>query len=183
MSDILTIALALAHAADPDHDHTRMATAIASVVAVERPLYAGDDSRERTLALVTAVAWREGSLRERVEGDCDQRTKDGVCIAKPHSYCTAQIHDTSGGTPALNDDPELCIRTEIAMLRTSIAIFREAPVAFYAAGPKGYKGERARRISNDRVALAGRLLVAARAAIAEDEARERAAAAAETSGS
>lgn len=68
-----------------------------------------------------------------------------------------QIHSSIGGTPALLDDPEECIRTGLRILRQSITLDREHPIAFYARGPK-FRSLEAQRLSNDRVAIARRLL-------------------------
>ncbi len=167
--DLPTFVLAAATYLDPEHDHTEIAAAIATVVAEEPALFRDDEARTRTASLVIAVAWREGSLRRRVHGDCDVKTKDGVCIARPHSYCTAQINDSVGGSEAHNDDPLLCIRTAVTMLRQSMRGCSLHPIALYASGPTGCTNERAQRISRDRIALAHRIHKAARVADAKVE--------------
>ncbi len=68
-----------------------------------------------------------------------------------------QIHRTSGGTPELLEDPKLCLEKALVILRQSIHIDKQHPVAFYARGPR-YASPEAQRISNDRVAVAKRLL-------------------------
>lgn len=170
MSDLLTFALAVVHAVDPEHDHRVMTDAIVHVVEDERPLFADDASREKTTALVVAVAWREGSLREKVSGDCVDKTKEGACIAHPRSFCTMQVHSSSGGNESLNEDPEKCIRTGFALLRQSLKACAEHPLAFYASGPTACTNVRAQRISRDRIALAQRLRTQALAAIKAEEA-------------
>ncbi|MBX3233767.1 MAG: hypothetical protein KIT84_09130 [Labilithrix sp.] len=157
MAALLDFALAAVHAVDPEHPHPTMADAIAHVVEDERPLFVEDSSREKTIALVVAVAWREGSLRERVQGDCVDKTKEGRCIAHPRSFCTMQIHASSGGDESLNDDPQKCIRAGMAILRQSMRACTDHPVAYYAAGPGACTNERAQRISRDRMALAARV--------------------------
>lgn len=164
MSSLLEFALAVVHAADPDHTHATMTDAIVHVVEDERPLFVDDSSRERTTALIVAVAWREGSLREKVQGDCVEKTKEGGCIAHPRSFCTMQVHASSGGNETLNDDPQKCIRAGMAILRESMRVCPEHPVAHYASGPGACTNERAQRISRDRMALAARLRAAAIAA-------------------
>lgn len=134
----------------PDRDHAELGAAIAEVVEAEAPLFAADADRTRTAALVVAVAYREGSLRLRVDGD----KRNG----KATSFCTMQIHRSSGGSPELNDDPAACIRAGLAMLRTSSRVCRAHPVAWYAEGPKGCTSPRAQRISRDRLWLARRVL-------------------------
>lgn len=165
MTSILPFVVALTQAADPGHDHSRMAEVIADVVEAERPLFADDESREKTAALITAVAWREGRLGERVEGDCSASKPGEPCKGTPSSYCTLQVHRSSGGDSSLNDDPSKCIRVGLSMLRVSMRACPDFPIAFYSSGPRGFRGERAKRISRDRVALAGRLRAAARAAL------------------
>lgn len=167
MSTLLSFAIAAANVVDPDHDHAVMAQAIAHVAEDERPLFTEDESREKTIALLTAVAWREGSLRETVRGDCGEKTKEGKCIAHPRSFCTMQIHASSGGNESLNDDPEKCIRTGLAMLRQSMKACPAHPIAFYAGGPNGCTNERAQRISRDRMALAAYVRTKAHAALAK----------------
>lgn len=142
-----------------------MAQAIAHVVEDERPLFTEDESREKTTALVVAVAWREGSLRESVRGDCAEKTAAGKCIAHPRSFCTMQIHASSGGDESLNEDPEKCIRTGMTMLRQSMRACPEHPIAFYAGGPAGCGSERVQRISRDRMALAQYIRTKARVAV------------------
>ena len=83
-----------------------------------------------------------------------------------------QIHDRSGGSPALNDDLDLCISTGLKMLRTSMRMCPSHPVAFYAEGPRGCTSKRAQRISNDRVALAKWIAATATRKL-EEEARSR----------
>jgi hypothetical protein len=149
------------NAVAPDVDHSEVANAIAHVVDMQQYTH-DDDARRQVAALLVAVAFREGSLRTRVEGDFDKR-------GRPHSFCTMQIHDRSGGTPALNDDLELCITTGLQMLRTSSRICPTHPIAFYAEGPAGCTSRRAQRISNDRMALARWVARVAREALAANE--------------
>lgn len=126
-------------------DREVLADAIATVAHESPPLFRGDDSRERTVALMMAVAYRESGLRTSAIGDSG------------HSYCAFQIHDSSGGTIALTSDPLACARKGYAMLRESIRVCRAHPVAFYAEGPRGCSSMRAQRISRDRMAVADRL--------------------------
>lgn len=144
--DTLAFVLAAMNVVAPDVDHTELGTAIAHVVDAQ-PFAKDDASRRQVAALIVAVAFREGSLRTHVEGDHDKH-------GNPHSFCTMQINDRSGGTPALNEDLELCVSTGLQMLRTSMRICPTHPIAFYAEGPRGCTSQRAQRISADRVALA-----------------------------
>lgn len=163
--DTLAFVLAAMNVVAPDVDHSELASAIAHVVDAQS--YAHDErSKLQTAALVVAVAFREGSLRAHVEGDRDER-------GRPHSFCTMQIHDRSGGTPALNDDLELCVSTGLRILRASMRSCPAHPVAIYAEGPQGCSSRRAQRISADRVALAQWLAAAAtRASSASPSASE-----------
>lgn len=130
----------------PGRDHTRLGESIERVVTEEQPLFKEDPDRLRTASLVIAVAWREGSLRPDIVGD------------KGDSFCTMQIHKSSGGTPALLQDTDACVRAGMTMLRKSITVCREHPIAWYASGPKGCGNERAQRISRDRMAMAAWLV-------------------------
>jgi hypothetical protein len=166
MSDLATFALAVVNAVDPDHPHPVITDAIVHVVEDERPLFADDSSREKTIALLVAVAWREGSLREKVDGDCVEKTAEGRCIAHPRSFCTMQVHQSSGGSAALNEDPQKCIRAGMAILRQSMHMCTDHPLAWYASGPRACTNVRAQRISRDRMALAQRLRAQATKAMA-----------------
>lgn len=139
---VLAMMLRLSPSDDPIARHGALAVAITTVASEESPLFAGDESRERTAALLVAVAFRESSLNASITGDGG------------HSVCAMQIYD---GGQALNEDPIACVRTGFRMLRTSIRVDRTNPVAFYARGPR-WDSEGARRISRDRMALARSLL-------------------------
>lgn len=143
---ILVVRWMTATLAPMTDERAELADAIASVAFESPPLFRGDDRRERTVALMTAVAYRESGLRTSAIGDGG------------HSYCAFQIHDSSGGTIALTTDPIACARKGHAMLRESIRVCREHPIAFYAEGPRGCLSARAQRISRDRMAIAARLI-------------------------
>lgn len=127
-------------------DHTELGTAIATVVEAERPLFKNDSSRLRTAALVVAVAFRESTFVADAVGD------------EGRSFCAFQIHTSSGGSPALLKDVDACVQRGVSMLRTSMRICPEHPIAWYARGPRGCNMPKAQRISRDRVALAKRVL-------------------------
>lgn len=147
---ILSFVLAAMAALSPDRDHTELGGAIAKVVEAERPLFADDGDRRRTASLVVAVAFRESSFVADAIGDHGR------------SFCAMQIHRSSGGSAALLADAEACVRLGLSMLRTSLRVCPSAPIAWYAAGPKGCTSARAQRISRDRVALAQRLFTTVR---------------------
>ena len=66
---VLAMMLRLSPSDDPIVRHGALAVAIATVVTDENPVFAGDDSRERTSALIVAVAFRESSLNASITGD------------------------------------------------------------------------------------------------------------------
>jgi hypothetical protein len=114
----------------------RLAMATASVVAFEPPLFAGDEDRRRTVALVAAIQFRESSFRMSARSATDD-------------FCAMGLNRRAD----LADDAEGCVRVGLEMLRESARVDPGNPVAFYASG-MAYQGERARRISRDRMALA-----------------------------
>ncbi len=128
----------------PGRQHAAEATAVARVVLEERPLFKGDESRIRSAALMTAIAFRESGFRN----DAKSPTND---------HCMMQVNQR----PDLADDLVKCVRVAMDMLRESMRACPLHPVAFYASGPGACTNERARRISNDRMAIAGRLAKAA----------------------
>lgn len=130
----------------PDRDHAELRGAIVRAAEASPPLFVGDTDRHRTSALLVAVAFRESSLRLDVVGDHGR------------SFCAMQIHDSSGGSPALLTDADACIRKGLAMLRESLRTCPASPVAWYAAGPRGCSSAHAQRISLDRMRLAAWLV-------------------------
>lgn len=155
-SPLLPFVLAAMSSVAPHRDHHVVGEAIARVVESEAPLFRGDDDRRRTASLVVAIAFREGSLRASVVGDF----RGG----HPTSFCTMQIHESSGGGPSLNDDPERCIRTGLAIVRASMRVCTEAPLAWYAVGggrERACASTYGARVSRDRMALARWIYAAA----------------------
>lgn len=142
MLEILTKAVMAAMLSlAPGRDHTELGTAIAKVAAEEAPLFVADEDRHRTTALLLAIAFRESAFRNDAVGDNGK------------SFCSFQLY---GGSRSLLTDPEACVREGYRILRLSIQRDRENPVAWYAAGGR-YKSETARRISRDRMWLAGKV--------------------------
>lgn len=125
----------------PGRDHVTNATAIATVVLDEPPLFKGDESKVKTAALWVAIGFRESSLRNGVASHTDD-------------HCMMQVH----GRSDLALDPELCVRVASALLRESMRACPEHPLAVYAEGPRGCTSARAQRISRDRMAIAARLV-------------------------
>ncbi len=126
----------------PGRDHTSLATAIDDVVREHGPLFKGELGAMRTAALMTAIAFRESSLRVDVVGD------------KGRSVCAFQVLH---GDKALLTDARACADAGYRILAASIATCPAYPVAVYAEGPAGCASPRAQRISNDRMWLAGKL--------------------------
>ncbi len=141
---VLSFALALSPHSQPLLRHGVLATAVAQVLLEEGALFANDKGLRRSAALMIAVAFRESSLDLRAVGD------------KGRSFCAFQIHESSGGSPALLENPLACARKAHEMLKRSITVDRAHPIASYARGPRWATVE-AQRISNDRMALAKRL--------------------------
>jgi hypothetical protein len=128
---MFTMVLAWMHMLAPGRDVDALAWAVAV-----------NATSETEAAIMTAVAFRESSLRNDVTGDGG------------HSVCAFQIYD---GSKALLQDPIECARVGVRMLRESRRVDPTSPLAFYARGPR-YKGEEAKRISRDRMSLAARLM-------------------------
>lgn len=172
MSDLQAFLLKGALLLDPEQtrDYTEITTTIAAVVESEPPLFQNDADKHHTASLILAIGWRESGLRTRIHGDCDESKPGEPCKGKPHSFGFLQLHDSSGGSEAHNDNPALCTRVGMSMLRTSMRIDPLNPISFYASGPRGYKTERAQRISRDRVALAKHIFAAATSALEIDKA-------------
>lgn len=127
----------------PNRDHAALAEAITNVVEAERPLFADDDDKRKTAALLVAVAFRESSLRADAVGDHGR------------SFCALQIHRSSGGSAALLEDAEACAFKGLELLRESLRVCPAHPVAWYAeGGTQSCSSPRAQRISRDRMALA-----------------------------
>ncbi len=124
----------------PGREHVENATAIASVLLAEPPLFRGDDDRRRTAALVVAIAFRESSFRNDVKSKTDDS-------------CMMQVNRR----PDLAEDPAKCVRVALTMLRESFRMCPDYPIAFYASGPGACGNARAQRISRDRMAIAKRL--------------------------
>lgn len=143
---VLAFILACCLALAPGRDHAKLVIALASRVESEPPIFKGDEDKRRTSAFLVAVAFREGSLQPDVIGD------------HGHSFCTFQIHDSSGGSKELTEDVDACVERGFAMLRQSVRVCPAHPLAWYAEGPNGCESPRAQRISRDRMNLAAWLV-------------------------
>lgn len=157
MSTLLAWVLAASSTLAPGRAHDVLAEAIVSRVEAEAPLFADDHDRKKTAGLLVAMAFRESSLRANAVGD--------KVAGKPTSFCAFQIHlpynhKTAEGwsSEELLEDPQKCVTTAMHMIRTSMKMCPEHPLAFYAEGPQGCTSPRAQRISRDRLAI-GKYLV------------------------
>ncbi len=127
----------------PGRDHGVNATAIATVLLAEPPLFKDDESKLRTAAFVVAVGFRESSLRNDAIGDHGNALCMFQLWAAPRTVLT---------------DPELCARIALDRMRESIrACGAGNELGLYAVGPKGCSSEHAKRISRDRMQVARKL--------------------------
>jgi transglycosylase-like protein with SLT domain len=148
---ILALMLSLASLEGPaEWRDTYRTTAIAIAdVARETPLFEGDDGR-KTAALLVAIAWHESRFRQDAVGD------------KGRSHCLVQISnsnfDSLGVTREELQDPKVCLRAGIRMIKESFRVCREYPLlerlGWYASGGAGCRGTRASRL---RMGLAQKL--------------------------
>lgn len=156
MSPLHAWVLAASSLLAPGRSHDRLAEAITSRVEMEPPLFKGDEDKKRTASFLVAVAFRESSLRADAVGDFRR--------GRPTSFCAFQVHTWDGKTqegwtgPELAEDPDKCVKVAMRMLRQSMKICPEHPLAFYAEGPRGCTSRRGQRISRDRLAIAQRLV-------------------------
>jgi hypothetical protein len=157
MSTLLTWVLAASSTLAPGRAHDALAEAIVARVEAEAPLFSGDEDRKKTAGLLVAMAFRESSLRANAVGD--------KVAGKPTSFCAFQIHLPWGQKTAegwsgdeLLEDPQKCVATAMHMIRISMRVCHEHPLAWYAEGPQGCTSARGQRISKDRLSI-GKWLV------------------------
>lgn len=123
----------------PQRDATRLAEAIDRNLTT--PLFVGDETRVRSAALLTAIAFRESSLNEKAVGDHGK------------ALCAFQLW----AVPEANDDIDLCVSVAIERIRESMKLCpRGNELCLYAAGPRGLTtaADKTRRITSDRFNLA-----------------------------
>lgn len=140
----LSFCSSLVSAPDPIARHGELATAIATTIWTRGPLFRGDRDGKKTAALMVAIAFRESTLDNGAVGDHGR------------SFCAFQVHRSSGGSPDLCEDVIACAEKAYTMLKESMRIDPDHPVAFYARGPR-FRTLEAQRISNDRMMVAKRL--------------------------
>lgn len=106
------------------------AQAIADVVQAEEPLFAEDDDRVRTAALLVAVGWTEGRFNAHAIGD------HGSAMGEWQIHASSYAPEAA--RPGYLDDVELQARVALRMLRTSLTACRWRPVddrlAWYTSG-------------------------------------------------
>jgi hypothetical protein len=125
----------------PARNHDALARATTSAIESEPALWGDDEGKLRTASLIVAVEFRESSFRNDV-------------ISKTNDACAMQIN----ARPELAKDAVACVRTGIHMLRDALS--KCSGIQIYVGAPHGCHDVRATRISDDRMALAGRLLAA-----------------------
>ncbi len=128
---VLSMMNSLAPSQDPLTRHGDLAAAIAAV-SPDLP----------TAALLVAVAYRESGLNTQARGD------GGKSLGAFQAYLAPQ---------SLLTDPEAQAQLALRMLQASARIDPAHPVAAYARGAR-HASREARRISDDRTALARSLL-------------------------
>jgi hypothetical protein len=129
--------LAMMHHLQPRANHDKLARITAAALIAEPAIFADDDTRLRSAALVVAVMFRESSFR-----DVTSATND---------FCFLQLH----ARPDLLGHPAACVHAGITALRASLAGPCHS-LAGYVGG--GCHNPRTVRLSDDRLALAGELL-------------------------
>lgn len=125
----------------PGRDTADLGPAIVAEVHAVAPLFAGDEDRLRTAALLTSIAFRESSLIPGAVGD------------NGNSHGFFQLW----GVPEANHDTRLSVRIAIERIRESMKLCpRGNELCLYAAGPRGLTtaAEKTRRITSDRFNLA-----------------------------
>jgi hypothetical protein len=125
--------------------------------AEERPLFRGELGKERTAALLVAVAYYESHFDAGALGDC--RKDAPRSLARCQSVGLYQISKANAPADELLDRDDAS-RHALRLFATSFRICRERPVferlAWYAAGGNGC--DRRLELSAHRMSLASRLM-------------------------
>ncbi len=170
----------------PDRD---LAESIAWRIYREPPLFR--DDKERTAALLVAIAFRESSLQNDIAGDFECKRWEtycptaangvqalpcapAVCVEvdfdKPTSFCAFQIHLPGGATTHegwtgadLRADPDKCALVAYRMLESSLGDCREEPDDEKLAGyARGNcRDKKGKQLSRDRFWLGRDILARA----------------------
>lgn len=138
-----TFARSAMYSLNPVPASPEIADAIADAVAGEGALFEGRDGSAKTIALMTAIAYRESNFDNHAIGD------HGA------SVCWGQVLN---GAKSLGEDVRACAREVHRILKWSVWHSKRWPVAGYARGVPGPEMRRGRELSDDRMALAKWLL-------------------------
>lgn len=136
---VLAMMVSLSPSSNPIHRHGQLATAITLALQSHGSFFKNDDSLVRSAAVMVAVAFRESGFDALAVGDSGQ------------SFGAFQQHRSVGGN--LEAGPEVQAASAHRLIRSSITIDRDHPLAVYARGP-AYRSVEAQRLSNDRMSLA-----------------------------
>lgn len=134
-----TFARSAMYSLNPLPASPEIADAIADTVASDGALFEGRDGSAKSIALMTAIAYRESNFDNHAIGDSSR------------SVCFGQVLN---GARTLLDDAHACAREVHRILKWSVWHSRRWPVAGYARGPNGPDMRRGRELSDDRMALA-----------------------------
>jgi len=156
---ILAAMIALQPAA-PWRDTYEATAETLAMVALDAPLFAGDEGPRKTASWFVAVAWFESRFDAKAKGDCTKKDAKGACLSPANSLCLFQIGISNLASLGLTaeeilSDPETCTRAARRMMKTSMAVCRGRPtddlLGHYASGGGECGGLRE---SRHRVALA-----------------------------
>lgn len=136
---LATLVLLWMRLLQPNHANEELGIEIAEAASAA-PLQG--ETRERTAAILTSIAWYESGFRHGVRGD------------KGRARCEFQLWNA----PEAENDRRACARIALERVRESIRICGKSnPLGIYASGPRGCKSEAAKRVSASRYWLAGKL--------------------------
>jgi hypothetical protein len=149
MEVVLAFVLAFCHQLIPNRDHTAFAMATAAAIVDTEPLFKNDADKRKTAALMVAIAYRESALRPAVKGD-KGKSFGAFQIYLPYQQKT--VEGWSGDDILAN--PENGARVAMRMIRESMHVCPQYPIAHYAEGGMDCGSDRAKRISTDRTNIA-----------------------------
>ena len=125
---------------EPKTENDELAIAIATVVSEMPPLYANDPFRYREAATLTSIAWYESNFRHGVTGD------------HGNAHCEFQLWNAPKD---VDDDRTLCVGLALERVRESMRLCpKDRPLCMYVSGPKGLHSDRAKVVSDSRMATA-----------------------------
>ncbi len=112
----------------------------------EKPVFGGSRGRQRTAALLLAIAWHESGFARDVDlGPCFRgRANDGARCDFGRAHCLMQVHARDGKTSEgwslaeIQADRSKCFRAGLHLVQRSFAACRESPpkhrLAAYGSG-------------------------------------------------